>query len=73
MCLRDIPAASDQQNSLLDSVADTMNVAGLSTSTLNYTMYRYVRNLGFLQYTWISKKLNILIIRNIFIYEVLAS
>lgn len=33
-------AASAAQNSMLDSVADALSVAGLTTSTLNYTMFR---------------------------------
>lgn len=27
---------------MLDSIADAMHVAGLTTDTLNYTIYRYV-------------------------------
>jgi len=35
-------AGSTQQSSMLDSVADALAVAGLTTSTLNYTMFQYV-------------------------------
>lgn len=40
LTLFSIIAGSDQQNSMLDSVAGAMHVAGLTTSTLNYTFLR---------------------------------